>query len=102
MLLGVERPFVGAFAPGGPGATLPHRNGKVRTVLPASVWNMCRQTIEIPQELGRSCCFLGNIPAEHRVNNSGLWQLTRLPGSEYNECTEVSPSEGNEVRRDEQ
>jgi len=36
MLLGVERPFVGAFAPGGPGAELLHRNGLVRAVLPAS------------------------------------------------------------------
>jgi len=37
MLLGVERPFVGAFAPGGPGATLLHRKGLVRAVLPASL-----------------------------------------------------------------
>jgi hypothetical protein len=52
MLLGVERPFVGAFAPGGPGATLPHRNGKVRTVLPASVWNMANGLSRFPRNLG--------------------------------------------------
>ena len=39
-------------------------HGLVQAILPASVWNMCRQTIEIPQELGRSCCFLGNIRME--------------------------------------
>ena len=63
MLLSVERPFVGAFAVVQPGAMLLHRNGLVQTVLPASDWNMCKRTIEIPQELGRSFRLLGNIPA---------------------------------------
>ena len=38
--------------------------GLVQAVLPASVWNMCKRIIEVPQELGRSCCFLGNIRME--------------------------------------
>ena len=55
MLLSVERPFVGAFAFRLPRATLLHRNGLVQAVLPASDWNMCKRTIGVPQELGRSC-----------------------------------------------
>ena len=62
MLLSVERPIVGAFALGGPRATLLHRNGLVQAVLPAS-GNMCKRTIEILQELGRSCRLLDKIPA---------------------------------------
>ena len=63
MLLSVERPFVGASALGRSGATLPHCNGLVQAVLPASDWNMCKRTIGVPQELVRSRHFLGNIPA---------------------------------------
>ena len=60
-----------------------------------------KRTIEVPQELGRSCCFLGNIPAE-----TPGYQLQALAAhSSARERTqrvnvEVSPSEGNEVRRD--
>ena len=50
MLLSVESPFVGALAFVVPGATLLHRNGLVRAVLPASDWNMCKRTM-VPQEL---------------------------------------------------
>ncbi len=64
MLLSFERPFVGAFAFHIPRATLLHRNGLVRAVLPESDGNMCKRTIEIPQELGRSCRFLGNTRLE--------------------------------------
>ena len=62
MLLSVERPFAGAFAVHIPRAMLLHRNGLVQAVLSASR-NMCKRTMEIPQELGRSCRLLGNIPA---------------------------------------
>ncbi len=62
MLLSVERPIVGAFAFHIPGATLLHCNGLVQAVLPASK-NMCKRTIGVPQELGRSCRFLGKFPA---------------------------------------
>ena len=58
--------------------------GLVQAVLPASVWNMCKRMIEVPQELGRSCCFLGNIPDwRHRVTNSRPWRLTRPSRSEH-------------------
>ena len=60
MLLSFERPFVGAFAFVVPRAMLLHRNGLVLAVLPESDWIMCKRTIGVPQELGRSCCFLGN------------------------------------------
>ena len=63
MLSSVERPFVGAFAVEIPRATLRHCIGLVQAVLPASDGNMCKRTIEIPQELGRSCRLLGQIPA---------------------------------------
>jgi len=38
--------------------------GLVQAILPASVWNMCKRIIEVPQELGRSCYLLGNIRTE--------------------------------------
>src|SRR6516162_8428476 len=62
MLLSVERPFAGAFAVRSPGATLLHRNGLVRAVLPASTEHGER-TLGVPQELGRSCRFLSELPA---------------------------------------
>jgi len=58
MLLSVERPFVGAFVVRPAGAMLLLRIGLGQAVLPASR-NMCRRTIGVPQELGRSCRFLG-------------------------------------------
>ncbi len=64
MLLSVERPFVGAFAIRSPGATLPHCIGLVQAVLPASDRNMCKRTMGVPQELGRSCRLLGNSRME--------------------------------------
>jgi hypothetical protein len=64
MLLSVEIPLVGAFDFRLPRATLLHRNGLVQTVLPASDWNMCKRTIGVPQELGRSCCLLGKSRLE--------------------------------------
>ena len=62
MLLSVERPFAGAFAVRIPGAALLYRNGLVRAVLPASTEHGER-TLGVPQEPGRSCRFLGEIPA---------------------------------------
>ena len=62
MLLSVERPFAGAFAFRIPGAALLHRNGLVRAVLPASTEHGER-TLGVPQELGRSCRFLSELPA---------------------------------------
>ena len=47
-------PIVGASALGRSGATLLHFNGLVQAVLPASDWNMCKRTIVVPQELGRT------------------------------------------------
>ena len=55
-------------------------------VLPGSEWNMCKRTIGIPQELGRSCHLLGNSRLEHRVTNSRLRWRTRPSESEFNEC----------------
>lgn len=62
MLLSFERPFVGAFAVLVLGATLLHRNGLVSAVLPESDWSMCKRTIGVLQELGRSCRFLSEYP----------------------------------------
>ncbi len=101
MLLSVERPFVGAFAFDRPRAMLLHRNGLVQVVLPESVWNMCKRTIEIPQELGRSFRLLGQFPGgDTGLPTPGLGgALVRL-GANATSATEVPPSEGNEVRRD--
>ena len=63
MLLSVERPLAGALAFHIPGATLQHCYGPVRAVLPASEWIMCERTMGVPQELGRSCRFLNEVPA---------------------------------------
>ncbi len=63
MLLSFERPFVGAFAFEIPRATLLHRNGLVRAVLPESDGNMGKRTIGVLQELGRSCRLLSENPA---------------------------------------
>src|SRR5262249_16882626 len=62
MLWSVERPFVGASAFHIPGATLPHRNGLVTAVLPASTEHG-KRTLGVPQELGRSCRSLSASPA---------------------------------------
>ena len=74
MLLSVERHFAGASAFHIPGATLLHRNGLGQAVLPASR-NMCRRTIGVPQELGRSCRFLGpsrsEIPGDQLQASTG-------------------------------
>ena len=87
MLLSFERPFVGAFAFEIPRAMLLHRNGLVRAVLPASDWNMCRRTIVVPQELGRTLFAPRRIPGRrYRATNSRPWRRTRPPRSEHNEC----------------
>ena len=100
MLLSVERPIVGAFAVHIPRATLLHFIGLVQAVLPDSK-NMCKRTIGVPQELGRSCCFLGNIPAgDTGLPTPGLGGALVCQGANPTSATEVSPSEGNEVRRD--
>src|SRR6516225_1998330 len=62
MLLSVERPFAGASAVLIPGATLRHRTGLVPAVLPASTEHG-KRALGVPQELGRSCRLLGEIPA---------------------------------------
>src|SRR6516162_2634557 len=87
MLLSVERPFVGASAVHIPGATLLHLTGLVTAVLPAST-EQGKRTIEVPQELGRSCRFLSDTPGRsYRVTNSRPRRRTRPPGSEPNEWT---------------
>ena len=62
MLLSFERLIVGAFAFLIPRAMLLLHNGLVQAVLPESK-NMCKRTIGVPQELGRSCRLLGTFPA---------------------------------------
>ncbi len=87
MLLSFERPFVGAFAFHIPRATPLYRNGLVRAVLPESDWNMCKRTIGVPQELGRSSSLPRQIPGwRHRVTNSRPRRRTRPSRSERNEC----------------
>jgi hypothetical protein len=85
MLLSAERPFVGASAFHIPGATLLHRTGLVPAFLPASTEHG-KRTIEVPQELGRSCHLLSANPGRsYRVTNSRPRRRTRPPGSEPNE-----------------
>ncbi len=101
MLLSVERPFVGAFAFLLPRAMLLHRYGLVQAVLPASVENMRKRTIEIPQELGSSCRFLGSIPAGDTGSTTpGLGGALVRRGANATSATEVPPSEGTDARWD--
>src|SRR5262245_41741642 len=87
MLWSAERPFVGASALHIPGATLRHRSGLVPAVLPAST-EQGKRTIEVPQELGRSCRLLSANPGRsYRVTNSRPRRRTRPPRSEKNEWT---------------
>ena len=87
MLLSVERPFVGASAFHIPGATLLHCSGLVTAVLPAST-ERGKQTMGVPQELGRSCRLLSDNPGRsYRVTNSRPRRRTSPPGSEQNEWT---------------
>ena len=102
MLLSFERPVVGAFAFEIPRATLLHRNGLVQAILPESDWNMCKRTIGVPQELGRSCRFLGSIPAgDTGLPTPGLGGALVRRGANITSETEVPPHDGNGVRRDE-
>ena len=83
MLLSVERPLVGAFALESPRAMLLHCSGRVRAVLPASDWIMCKRTIGVPQELGRTLFAPRRIPGwRHRVTNSRSRRCTRPSRSE--------------------
>ena len=62
---------------------------------------MRKRTIEVPQELGRSCRLLGKIPAGvpgEQLQASAAVLVRR--GANITSTTEVPPSEGNEVRWD--
>ena len=101
MLLSVERPFVGALAllmTRGHAAAL-YRSGASS---PAGVGLEHRKRIiEIPQELGRSCCFLGKIPAgDTGLSTPGSGGALVRQGAKRASASEVPPSEGNEVRRE--
>ena len=100
MLLSVERPFVGAFAFRIPGAALLHRNGLVRAVLPAST-EQGERTFGAPQEPGRSCHLLSELPAG-RPGQQLRASTAHSSGEERRERVDagVPPSEGDEVRRD--
>jgi hypothetical protein len=101
MVLSFERKkIVGAFMFAEMGATLLHLIGLASAVPPESK-TMCKRTIEIPQELGRSRCLLGNIPAgDTGLPTPGLGGALVPRGAKATSATEVPPSEGNEVRRD--
>jgi len=73
---------VGASALGRSGATLLHLSGLVQAVLPASDENMCKRTIVVPQELGRTLFAPRRIPGwRHRVTNSRPWRRTLRQGA---------------------
>ena len=60
--------------------------GLVQAVLPASDWNMCKRTIAVPQELGRTLFAPRRNPGRrYRTTNSRPSRLTRPRGSENNE-----------------
>jgi len=89
MLLSFERPFVGAFAFEIPRAMLLRRSGLVQAILPESDGNMCKRTIGVPQELGRSGLVSSEIPGRrYRVTNSRPRRCTRPSRSEI---TRVPP-----------
>ena len=102
MLLSSERPFVGAFAFCIPGATLLRRNGLTQAVLPESVWNMANGILRFPRNLGESYfLLLGKFPVgDTGLSTPGLGGALVRQGAKAASATEVSPSEGNEVRRD--
>ena len=100
MLLSFERLIVGAFAFLIPRAMLLLHTGLVQAVLPESK-NMCKRTIGVPQELGRSCRFLGKFPAGATGSPTpGLGGALVRRGANATSATEVLPSEGNEARWD--
>ena len=75
--------------------------GLVQAVLPASDWNMCKRTIGVPQELARSCRFLGDIPEGGTgLPTPGLGGALVRRGAKTTSATEVLPNEGNEARQD--
>jgi hypothetical protein len=86
MLLSVERPLVGAFAFLIPGATRLHRNGLLQPSCRRRL-NMREWTIEIPQELARSCRLLSEIPGRrYRANQLQALAGHSPPRSEESEC----------------
>ena len=87
MLLSVERPHRGSLCLGMSRGHAAALYGLVHAVLPASDWNMCKRTMVVPQELGRTLFAPRRIPGwRYRVTNSWLWRRTRPPESESNEC----------------
>ena len=62
---------------------------------------MCRQTIGILQELGRSCRFLSEIPAGEPGYQLQALAAHSSAGERIQRVSiELPPSEGNEVRWD--
>jgi hypothetical protein len=87
MLLSAERPNRGSLCLSMTKGHAAALYGLVQAVLPASDWNMCKRTIVVPQELGRSSSFPRQIPGwRYRVTNSRPRRHTRPSRSEYNEC----------------
>ena len=75
--------------------------GLVQAVLPASVWNMADELLRFPRNLGESYLFLGRLPdGDTGLPTPGLGGALVRPGANTTSATKVSPSEGNEVRRD--
>ena len=102
MLLSVERPHRGSLCrwmSRGHAAAL---YGLVHAVLPASDWNMCKRTMVVPQELGRTL-FVSSANSRLEIPGDQLQALAAHSSAERAKATsasEVPPSEGNEVRRD--
>ncbi len=102
MLLSDERPNRGSLCLVMTKGHVAALYGLVRAVLAASVWNMADGLLRFPRNLGESYFF---APRQFPVGDTGLptpglGGRTRPPRSERTSATEVSPSEGNEVRRD--
>ena len=80
MLLSAERPNRGSLCLSMTKGHAAALYGLVQAVLPASDWNMCKRTIEIPQELGRTLFAPRRIPGwRYRVTTSRPWRRTRPP-----------------------
>ena len=87
MLLSVERPNRGSLCLSMTRGHAAAPYGLVQAVLPASDWNMCKRTIVVPQELGRTLFAPRRIPGRrYRVTNSRPRRRTHPSRSEENEC----------------
>ena len=100
MLLSVERPNRGSLCLLMTKGHVAALYGLVQAVLPASVWNMCKRILGFPGTW-EILLFPRQYPdGDTGLSTPGLGGVLVRQGANLTSATEVSPSEGNEVRRD--